>query len=335
MKKSSLLGLFLASILAAGISLAENHIIGGTEARDWPWMVSLSDRKNNYNGHFCGGSLISPDWVITAAHCLEGERPDNFHVVVNVHNLKVDAGQKIAVKRIFIHPNYSKKSDDFDIGLVQLKEPVRKAVTLSLIHEDLSLTGILATVIGWGTVKDTKYGSYPAKLQEIQVPIVSNRECRNVYSTKSITDNMLCAGDLSSKKDACQGDSGGPLIIKQSGNWVLAGIVSWGKGCAVRYGVYSRVSKFTDFIEKISLDYSALADVNHDGMVNAADKQAKRDEIQLTMKNYVEQCWTPGAICGDVTDDGQVDWLDLMKESASMENEYNEWLDVVWTPEKT
>ncbi|TAL50208.1 MAG: serine protease [Methylovulum sp.] len=343
MKKKILTWLSLASMLSAGTLLADSRIVGGVEATpgSWPWIVELSHLPDNYKGQFCAGSLIRADWVITASHCVYGENTDSFHIVAGVHNLKEDKGQQVKIKRIIMHPKYNNFTKDFDVALLQLKTPVKNAVTLPMIPGNTDLAGAMSTVIGWGNMSNNQYDFFPFKLQEVQLPIVSNQECRDLFEQKgqgpeAITNNMMCAGYFSGGKDSCQGDSGGPLMVQRFGKWVLAGIVSWGDGCALplNYGVYSRVSRFVGFInEKIGLNYAGLADANHDGTINATDKQAKQDELQAVMKDYVEQCWTPEADCGDLNGDKLVDWRDLVKQSTNMDRDFKQWLEVIWTPE--
>lgn len=333
-------------LFLTGIASADERIVGGEDAipGKWPWLVELSHSNKPYEDQFCGGSLIKPDWVVTAAHCMEGENVNSFQVIANIYDLKKDTGQNIKIKRIISHPKYiGGDAADFDIALIQLKEPVKNAVTIPLITGNPNLTGINATVIGWGNMSSDGYNNfYPFKLQEVQIPIVSNQECRDVFeqhgdSPSIISANMLCAGLFTGGKDACQGDSGGPLMIQQGEKWVLTGIVSWGDGCALpfNYGVYSRVTRFTKFINaNISIDYFAMADVNHNGIVDKSDKQAKFDELQTEMKNYVDQCWTPAASCGDLTGDDKADWRDLLKQSTAIDTKYQQWVNIIWTPEK-
>lgn len=343
MKIKMPLWLLVVYLLGTGMVRADSRIVGGIDATpgSWPWLVALSHLDDNYKGEFCGGTLIKPDWVVTASHCLEGENADSFHVVAGVYDLKQDKGQQIKVKRIIMHPKYNSFNKNFDVALVQLKSKVKNAVTIPLIAGTPGLSGVMATVVGWGNMSATEYDFYPFKLQEVQVPVVSNRECRDVFEQKgqsptSITHNMLCAGKLSGGEDSCQGDSGGPLMVQQAGRWVLAGVVSWGDGCALplNYGVYSRVSKLAGFIdEKISIDYIAEADANHDGKIDEADKQAKSDALQGQLQDYVERCWTPAADCGDVTGDDKVDWLDLVQQSESVDADFKTWLELIWEPE--
>ncbi|MFZ2725417.1 MAG: serine protease [Methylococcaceae bacterium] len=238
------------------------RIVGGkiSTAGKWPWMMALvSKGYNNYNGQFCGGSLISPTWVITAAHCVEYKSTSTFNVVANLLDLKSDKGQVITLKRIIRHPSYNPYTLDNDIALLQLSKPVTNAKVLPLITGNPLLVNVKATIIGWGALSETdsSNGIYPRLLYEAVLPTVSNNVCINSYGASAITNNMLCAGLAAGGKDTCQGDSGGPLMIQQNGQWQLAGITSNGEGCAEPnyYGIYTRVSRYITFINNTMKKY--------------------------------------------------------------------------------
>lgn len=340
MKKRFLFCLLATPILAS----AGGRIVGGTTAEQgsWPWMVSVQNpyKGNHYDGHLCGGSLIAENWVITAAHCMAGRKPEDISILAGVYDLTAAGGQTRQVHRIVVHPEYNSITQDSDVAMIQLETPVEKLALIPLISGTSGLAGSLATTLGWGSMEPDGTAN-PSKLQEVQLPIVSNRECNRAFEQEysvgnSVSKNMLCAGYTDENKDACFGDSGGPLMVRQRGNWVLAGLVSWGLGdCASSYGVYTRVSRFAGFVhEKISFDYFAAADVDHNGKVNKSDKIAKRNEINADIEDYLNQCWLPAAECGDITGDSLVDWLDLEKQAGDAEYEYQTWLADIWELER-
>ncbi|MDM8552622.1 trypsin-like serine protease [Desulfobacterales bacterium HSG2] len=230
------------------------RIVGGYEAEPgaWPWMVALADKNSSslYSAHFCGGSLIHRRWVVTAAHCVEDEKKDNFDVVLNAHDLKNDTGERIGVKRIIVHPTYDPRKYDWDIALLELEEDASNE-PIPLTAEGDLLEGKEAVTLGWGNTEQWSYESSEILLQ-VSVPIVSNDLCREAYSDDEITDSMICAGYIEGGKDACYGDSGGPLIVQEGDIWRLTGIVSWGEGCAKPgyYGVYARISQLLGFINE-------------------------------------------------------------------------------------
>lgn len=341
------LSLSLLSLVVAN-SQANERIVGGVDAPPdaYPMAVALiaKDNKSNYKGQFCGGSLIAADWVLTASHCVINETSNSFDVVAGIYDLKRDTGQRIAVKRVITHPRYNDNTLDFDIALVQLKKPVNNITPVALNKNRVdTLEGVMSTVVGWGNMS-ADFNFFPYRLQEVQLPIISNRECQDINAQTQdslrqvITANKMCAGYITGGKDACQGDSGGPLLIEKHNQLYLAGIVSSGNGCALplAYGVYTRVANFAGFIEKqIHFDYLAEADINRDGSVNDKDKQAKYAEMQNATRDYVEQCWlTADKTCGDLNDDNKIDWRDLSKKTASLESAYNAWLETMWQPEQ-
>jgi len=238
-----------------GISGASTQIVNGDNAPEckWRWQVSLQDNI----GHFCGGMLIRPDWVVTAAHCLSN---DDIIVKAGEWRLSTSSNneQSVTVRagsRQIMHPKYT-RNKAYDIALLKLPRPLqmtRCVGTVCLPTRDVS-GGTRCSISGWGMLSSG--GRLSNILQEAEVTTLSNRDCQNTgYSSSRITPDMLCAQGRArngSITDACQGDSGGPLVCQgSSGTWTLHGATSWGNGCAERNypGVWSRVFFSLGWIE--------------------------------------------------------------------------------------
>uniref|UniRef100_A0AAR2J0T0 Peptidase S1 domain-containing protein n=1 Tax=Pygocentrus nattereri TaxID=42514 RepID=A0AAR2J0T0_PYGNA len=250
-KQQNNTALFLLPV--CGVAPLNTKIVGGQDASpgSWPWQVSL--QTNDF--HFCGGSLINSNWVLTAAHCFA-----RLTVYLGDQSLSNQTSNPNVVSRsvsqLIIHPNYSSSTHDSDLALLKLSSSVTFTNYITPICLAAAgskfFNGTLTWVTGWGNTADGVSLPSPKTLLEVQIPVVGNRKCNCLYGVGDITDNMVCAGLLAGGKDSCQGDSGGPLVSKQSGVWVQAGIVSFGIGCAQpNYpGLYTRVSQYQDWINQ-------------------------------------------------------------------------------------
>jgi len=198
----------------------------------------------------CGGSLIASNKILTAAHCTDGIDPRFLFIVPNFYAFnEVTFSDVILVSSKAEHPNFDADTFDSDVSVLTLRGASNTPLaTLYGGVEDL--TGSTATVIGIGSTSEG--GPIADVLRKVNVPVVSNQVCRAAYEPISITSRMICAGLVNGGRDSCQGDSGGPLTVDIEGQRAQAGIVSFGVGCARPnfFGVYSRISEFTGFIQR-------------------------------------------------------------------------------------
>ncbi|KAM9795117.1 coagulation factor IXa [Neosynchiropus ocellatus] len=236
------------------------RIVGGAVVSpgEIPWQVALVAHPSGQL--FCGGTILSERWVITAAHCL-AELKGSFRVRVgeySIHTKEADEKDHEVMKD-FIHPSYNASTSlyNHDIALLYLTAPITFSSTVRPIClgpkdfiERLVKVASPATVSGWGRTRHL--GSTADSLQKVEVPFTDRAECKRSSSSR-VTRYMFCAGYFDEEKDACQGDSGGPHANSIHGTWFLTGIVSWGEECAKegKYGVYTRVSLYYRWINYI------------------------------------------------------------------------------------
>nr|CAH7720529.1 unnamed protein product [Callosobruchus chinensis] len=238
-----------------GVSNQENRIVGGrpTGINRYPWVARIL-----YDGHYhCGASLLTEDFVLTAAHCVRRFfrlKKSKIRVILGDHDASTSGevpSMMRVVSAVIRHKKFDTETYNHDIALLKLRKPVqfnKQIRPICLPSSSVELGGLNATVVGWGRLAEG--GQLPSVVHEVDVPILSLSQCRAMrYRASRITQYMLCAG--SGSRDSCQGDSGGPLLIHRGDKYQIVGIVSWGVGCGrPGYpGVYTRVAQVPQLAE--------------------------------------------------------------------------------------
>ncbi|XP_015751521.1 PREDICTED: uncharacterized protein LOC107331445 [Acropora digitifera] len=233
-------------------------IVGGTVApiNSWPWQALLRTRDGR---QFCGGSLINPEWVLTATHCVVGKPPSNIQVTLGAHYFStasvVGTEQYFNVAQIIQHENYgSPKQWSNDVALLKLSRPavLRNGVGLVCLSDDQfqrPFNNKSCWTSGWGTL--VWRGFQPKELMQVDLPLVTTQTCSSIYPSYYDANTMICAGQSQGGKGVCHGDSGGPLVCEFNGKWYLEGVTSWVDlpcGAANKPAVYADVRNLKSWI---------------------------------------------------------------------------------------
>jgi secreted trypsin-like serine protease len=258
----------------------EEAVVGGAEALpgEYPWQAQLG--VPGYD-HYCGGSIIDREWILTAAHCVEGLTAADLTVKLGLHRRSAPDGnlQTRRVRRIVQHPDYSPSTLQNDVALLELTAPVtyQPRVQPIAIRATNAPVGTPAVVSGWGWTM--AWGSASDALQEGVMPLESSATC-NAGGTLGLTVDdatMVCAGTIGGSTGGCHGDSGGPLVVPRgfSGGYEQVGVVSWGVGgtCS-SYTVFARLSAFAAWIASYTGPVVVYGDADGSGCVDTADLAA-------------------------------------------------------------
>ncbi|RZQ63877.1 S1 family peptidase [Amycolatopsis suaedae] len=235
-----------ASALPAAATGAQPFVIGGRDATEnYSFMVSMQSANGS---HRCGASLITSEWVVTAAHCVGGTKPADLRTRIGSTD-RTTGGELVGVKEIVVHPDAEQSMEGNDVALMKLEKPVQaKPITIA---PESGGAGTATRILGWGTsCFDQQCGTLPVKLQELDTKIVADNLCGNGF----VAGKELCTDSDTPNAMGCHGDSGGPQLRGRPGEWQLVGATSRDADqdplCATGNGIWSDVTAHRDWIKQ-------------------------------------------------------------------------------------
>merc|ERR1719327_1256540 len=240
-----------------GPARKEGRIVGGVEATEhaWPWQVALFID----DAWFCGGSIISENYVLTAAHCADGA--SYFDIMAGAHNVRESSEPnrvEVTSYNGWTHPLWNSNDLSGDLALIELPSPMpmNDYISTSCLPAtgETPAVGSLVTVTGWGKPSDSAGGISPVLREVRDIPVISNSDCNDVYGI--VGDGVVCI-DTAGGRGSCNGDSGGPLVQKAGGKaagdkWTQVGIVSFGASAGCEVGMpagFTRTEYYLDWIK--------------------------------------------------------------------------------------
>lgn len=258
---------FVAALFpsVASASSGDGDIYGGESAPAdaYPFMVALYEKANGpYDGHYCGGTLIAADWVLTAAHCVYYQNSQENLAIYAGSNDLTSGGVTSDIAELHMHPNFVRSTLENDLALIRTAEPLVDPQDLNAVirpAEDGNpsyAAGTITTIAGWG--ENDEPPQHPMLLREVEVPLVDSGWCEDFHANRLFlftSEKNICAGWPEGGKDACSGDSGGPLFVEdEEYGYIELGVVSWGTGCgdAGEPAVYTKLSAFTSWIAAVA-----------------------------------------------------------------------------------
>ncbi len=267
------------TLIQSPTSAVNPRIVGGTPTQisQVPWQVAITA-----SGNLCGGSLISTEWVVTAAHCVTEKVPASVLVYAGIDRLSQRSeANRSSVSRIVIHPNWNNSIYTADIALLQLSAPITLTDKVQLISLPSNVDpgtwpaqGVPATVSGWGATSFAGVVSDQLNSANISILTGPGVDTCGGYGSDFTSNDDICAGTPSGQIDTCAGDSGGPLVISESGSPVLAGVTSVGNECALPNfpGIYTRVTSYLSWIREFVPEPAAIPGAPFDVTAMASAK---------------------------------------------------------------
>lgn len=244
--------MFLLLLLCLPVIFADPEaprVVNGYEVRthQFPHHVGYFVENKGRITFECGGSVISKEWILSAAHCVDSLEAKSF---IRAGSIKLSGGKVFEIKRTVVHPKWNEYDQIYDFALFQLSTPLPynyavQPIQLPVSHSEVP-DGSSVTVMGWGRL--TEDGDTPNNLMATTLKTISRTECQEALDTATITPIHICA--IGYETDACQGDSGGSLVYDST----IVGVVSYGEGCARpgTPGVYSNVAAVVDWIKEVA-----------------------------------------------------------------------------------